>query len=180
MGPVATAGAADNIKKWRLPQGNFLHNFLQQQRAIVNCMAVNQDGVVATGRERGEACVGGGRSAWEEGGGKEGQPASFVHQWLLLLVLLLLSSAGADNGSLWMWDWTSGNCFQQQDSIVQPGSLESEAGIYACAFDISGSRFVTCEVTMCCGFEEGGGLLGVGRCPGRPVCVREEVVLQLC
>lgn len=39
--------------------------------------------------------------------------------------------AGADNGSLWFWDWTSGNSFQQQDTIVQPGSLESEAGVCA-------------------------------------------------
>lgn len=26
------SGAADNIKKFKLPQGDFLHNFLQQQR----------------------------------------------------------------------------------------------------------------------------------------------------
>ena len=26
------AGGADNLKKWKLPQGDFLHNFLQQQR----------------------------------------------------------------------------------------------------------------------------------------------------
>lgn len=94
------SGAADNLKKWKLPQGDFLHNFLQQQRAIVNCMAVNQDGVMAS---------------------------------------------GADNGSLWFWDWTSGNAFHQQDSIVQPGSLDSEAGIYAMSFDQTGSRLVTCE-----------------------------------
>jgi pleiotropic regulator 1 len=73
---------------------------LQQQRAIVNCLAVNEDGVMAS---------------------------------------------GGDNGSLWMWDWRSGNVFQQQDSVVQPGSLDSEAGIYACAYDMSGSRLVTCE-----------------------------------
>lgn len=95
-----TSGAADNIKKFKLPQGDFLHNFLQQQRAILNCMAVNQDGVLAS---------------------------------------------GADNGSLWFWDWTSGNSFQQQDTIVQPGSLDSEAGIYAMSFDVTGSRLVTCE-----------------------------------
>ncbi|PSC67497.1 pleiotropic regulatory locus 1 [Micractinium conductrix] len=94
------SGAADNMKKFKLPHGDFLHNFLQQQRAIVNCMAANQDGVVAS---------------------------------------------GADNGSLWFWDYTSGNAFQQQDSIVQPGSLDSEAGIYAMSFDVTGSRLVTCE-----------------------------------
>lgn len=81
-------------------QGDFLHNMLQQQRSIVNCMALNEDGVLAS---------------------------------------------GGDNGSLWLWDWRSGNVFQQQDSIVQPGSLDSEAGIYAMSFDMSGSRLVTCE-----------------------------------
>jgi pleiotropic regulator 1 len=81
-------------------QGDFLHNMLQQQRSIINAMAVNEDGVMAS---------------------------------------------GGDNGSLWMWDWRSGNAFQQQDSIVQPGSLDSEAGIYALSFDMSGSRLVTCE-----------------------------------
>ena len=29
--------------------------------------------------------------------------------------------------------------------MPQPGSLESEAGIYALAFDRSGTRLVTCE-----------------------------------
>jgi pleiotropic regulator 1 len=43
------------------------------------------------------------------------------------------------------WDWRSGNCFQQGQTIAQPGSLESEAGIFAMAFDRSGSRLVTCE-----------------------------------
>lgn len=31
------------------------------------------------------------------------------------------------------------------ETVVQPGSLESEAGIFASSFDLSGSRFVTCE-----------------------------------
>ena len=31
------------------------------------------------------------------------------------------------------------------ETIAQPGSLESERGIYACAFDLSGSRLITCE-----------------------------------
>ena len=43
------------------------------------------------------------------------------------------------------WDWTSGNSFQQQNVIVQPGSLESEAGVFAMSFDRTGSRLVTCE-----------------------------------
>lgn len=44
-----------------------MHNTLQQQKAIVNAMAINEDGVMAT---------------------------------------------GGDNGSLWFWDYKSGNVFQ--------------------------------------------------------------------
>uniref|UniRef100_A0A2P2LLT6 Uncharacterized protein MANES_03G196900 n=1 Tax=Rhizophora mucronata TaxID=61149 RepID=A0A2P2LLT6_RHIMU len=52
---------------------------------------------------------------------------------------------GGDNGSLWFWDWKSGHNFQQAQTIVQPGSLDSEAGIYALSYDVSGSRLITCE-----------------------------------
>lgn len=43
------------------------------------------------------------------------------------------------------WDYSSGNVFQQEQTIVQPGSLDSEAGIFAAAFDVTGSRLITCE-----------------------------------
>lgn len=56
----------------------------------------------------------------------------------------VMTTAG-DNGSLWFWDWKSGHNFQQAQTIVQPGSLDSEAGIYALSYDITGSRLVTCE-----------------------------------
>ena len=49
---------------------------------------------------------------------------------------------GGDNGSLCFWDWKSGHSFQQAEAIVQPGSLESEAGIYAACYDQTGSRLV--------------------------------------
>ncbi|XP_072993877.1 protein pleiotropic regulatory locus 1 [Typha latifolia] len=94
------SASADNIKKFSLPKGEFLHNMLSQQKTIINSMAVNEDGVLAT---------------------------------------------AGDNGSLWFWDWKSGHNFQQAQTIVQPGSLDSEACIYALSYDISGSRLVTCE-----------------------------------
>lgn len=50
-----------------------------------------------------------------------------------------------DNGSIHFWDYDTGYCFQQTQTIVQPGSLDAESGIFACAFDLSGSRLVTCE-----------------------------------
>jgi len=51
----------------------------------------------------------------------------------------------ADNGSIVMWDWNTGYPFQRLNTQVQPGSLDSEAGIFASAFDLSGSRLITCE-----------------------------------
>ncbi len=44
----------------------------------------------------------------------------------------------ADNGSMDFWDYETGYCFQQSQTVVQPGSLEAEAGIFASTFDLSG------------------------------------------
>jgi hypothetical protein len=43
------------------------------------------------------------------------------------------------------WDWKSAYKFQSLETTVQPGSLESEAGIFASAFDRTGLRLITCE-----------------------------------
>lgn len=56
----------------------------------------------------------------------------------------VLVSCG-DDGSMKFWDWKTGYNFQTLDTIVQPGSMESESAIYASTFDMSGSRFITCE-----------------------------------
>ncbi|BFZ64873.1 pre-mRNA-splicing factor prp46 [Saitoella coloradoensis] len=53
--------------------------------------------------------------------------------------------SGADNGSMSFWDWKSGHRFQTMQTVVQPGSLESEAGVFASTFDRSGLRLITCE-----------------------------------
>lgn len=50
-----------------------------------------------------------------------------------------------DNGSMQWWDWKSGFCFQREVAKVQPGSIESEAGIYAMTFDRTGLRLITGE-----------------------------------
>jgi pleiotropic regulator 1 len=52
---------------------------------------------------------------------------------------------GGDNGSMWFWDWKSGHNFQQSQTILQPGSLDSEAAIYALTYDITGTRLISCE-----------------------------------
>merc|ERR1711977_53839 len=53
--------------------------------------------------------------------------------------------SGGDNGSIWFFDSNDGRCFQQQQTVPQPGSLDSESGIFAATFDKTGTRLVTCE-----------------------------------
>ncbi|CEO97880.1 WD domain, G-beta repeat [Plasmodiophora brassicae] len=53
--------------------------------------------------------------------------------------------SGGDDGSLKFFDWKSGYNFQSMNSIVQPGSLDAEAAIYAMQFDQTGTRLITCE-----------------------------------
>uniref|UniRef100_A0AAY4A8T0 Pleiotropic regulator 1 n=1 Tax=Denticeps clupeoides TaxID=299321 RepID=A0AAY4A8T0_9TELE len=53
--------------------------------------------------------------------------------------------SGADNGTIHMWDWRTGYNFQRIHAAVQPGSLDSESGIFDCTFDHSESRLITAE-----------------------------------
>jgi len=93
------SASADNIKQWKFPDGNFMQN-LGGHNAILNCLAVNSDGVLVS---------------------------------------------GGDNGSMHLWDWKTGYNFQRMQATVQPGSLDSEAGIFAMTFDHSGTRLLTAE-----------------------------------
>lgn len=47
--------------------------------------------------------------------------------------------------SMRFWDYKTAYCFQEIQTRVQPGSLESEAGIFCSTFDRTGSRFITGE-----------------------------------
>jgi len=53
--------------------------------------------------------------------------------------------SGGDNGTMHFWDWTSGYCFQSAHAPAQPGSIDSESGIYAMIYDKSGTRLITAE-----------------------------------
>lgn len=53
--------------------------------------------------------------------------------------------SGGDNGTLQFWDWRTGYNFQRLQAPVQPGSMDSEAGIFSMTFDHSGSRLITTE-----------------------------------
>ncbi|CAM9452196.1 pleiotropic regulator 1 [Lampetra fluviatilis] len=93
------SASPDNIKQWKFPDGVFFQN-LSGHNAIINCLALNSDGVLVS---------------------------------------------GADNGTMHLWDWRTGYNFQRIHAAVQPGSLDSESGIFACAFDHSESRLITAE-----------------------------------
>lgn len=93
------SAASDCLKYWQGRDGRFLKSFTGH-KAVVNALAVNEDGV-------------------------------------------LLS--GGDDGSMHFWDYQTGYNFQSGKSIVQPGSLDAENGIYAAQFDGTGTRLVTGE-----------------------------------
>lgn len=53
--------------------------------------------------------------------------------------------AGSDNGDVSFYDWKTGHCFQNTQSIAQPGSLAAEAGVMCSTFDRTGLRLITGE-----------------------------------
>lgn len=53
--------------------------------------------------------------------------------------------SGADNGTMCFWDWRTGYNFQRLQAPVQPGSMDSEAGVFSVTFDRSGTRLITTE-----------------------------------
>ncbi len=53
--------------------------------------------------------------------------------------------SGGDNGSMHFWDWRTGYNFQRLQSAAQPGSIDSECGVFALAFDQSSSRLIAGE-----------------------------------
>lgn len=93
------SASPDNIKQWTCPEGKFVQN-ISGHSAIVNCMAVNPDGVLVS---------------------------------------------GGDNGTMHFWDWRTGYNFQRFQAAVQPGSMDSEAGIFSMTYDMSGTRLITTE-----------------------------------
>lgn len=58
--------------------------------------------------------------------------------------------SGGDDGTIKFWDWKSGYNFQDVISQPQPGSIAAENGIFALAFDRSGSRLISgeCDKTI--------------------------------
>ena len=55
-------------------------------------------------------------------------------------------ASAAEDGTIFMWDYKSGEIFQKINVKVQPGSLESEVGIFDVVFDKTGTRMISVGV----------------------------------
>ncbi|KNB42821.1 hypothetical protein JH06_4788 [Blastocystis sp. subtype 4] len=106
---VFATASADNIKKWKCPNAEFLGN-ISGHNYVLNTISVNRQGLLF---------------------------------------------AGGDNGMFRFCDWKTGYCFQEERTVVQPGSLDSEAGIFASTFDLTGTRLITCEADKSIKVSEG-------------------------
>lgn len=70
---------------------------------------------------------------------------TMLYTWIVTLNEYPSVLFSADNGTMHLWDWRTGYNFQRVHAAVQPGSLDSESGIFSCAFDQSESRLLTAE-----------------------------------
>ena len=168
------SASADNMKKWKNPEGRFLHN-ITGHNCIVHGVAINEDGVLASGGDTGNlhmwdyktghcfqvrrapfnmprvahplrASGGWGRKGAWRGGVLRSRPcASPSRSGSLLPSRALLSSSLASFVPPPCLHILSRARPQTLETIAQPGSLDSERAIYACTFDQSGSRLITGE-----------------------------------
>ena len=74
---------------------------------------------------------------------EENEPRTIIHS-LRCSPAGQMIAAGTDDGYLKFWDWTSAKTFQRLKIKTMPGTLESEAGVMALAFDMTGERLFGC------------------------------------
>jgi pleiotropic regulator 1 len=115
----ATASTG-SIKQWRCPEGSLIQNFSGHD-SVINTLSVNASDVLFSGGMQLSVII------------------CFVYH-----LLTRLHVAG-DDGTMRFWDWKTGSCFQREDAIVQPGSLDAERGIMASCFDKTGTRLICGE-----------------------------------
>lgn len=112
----------NNIKKWKCPDGTFVHNFSGHD-ATINTLSVNTDGVLFSG-------------------GTESRLIYF-RDFVSLCLQVVFQIPIGDNGTLTFWDYKTGTPFQHAEDVPQPGSLDAEAGVFCSTFDQTGTRLIT-------------------------------------
>lgn len=139
--PQVITGSHDStIKLWDLVAGKSMTTLTQHKKSVRNiCVNPREFSFVSATADN--------IKKWQARDGKFLQNLTGHNSVVNSLSMNedgVLASCG-DNGSLNFWDYDTGHCFQSTETVVQPGSLDAEAGIFASSFDMSGSRLVTCE-----------------------------------
>jgi pleiotropic regulator 1 len=123
------SAAADNIKKWKCPGGDFLGNLsvrADAEPAYAVCTPFSPLG-----------------PRWKARSHCGALPLLQGHRVILNALACQQDGvlvSGGDNGSLKFWDYKTGHVFQDYTAPLQPGSMDSEAGVMALRFDRTGSR----------------------------------------
>ncbi|KAF0689402.1 Aste57867_19164 [Aphanomyces stellatus] len=139
--PQVLTGSSDStVKLWDLAAGKVMTTLTNHKKGIRSMVCSRTDHTFLTGAADN-------LKKWQLKDGKFLRNFS-GHNAIVNAVSVnqdnvLVSSA--DNGSMRFWDYTTGYCFHEEETIVQPGSLDSEAGIFASSFDMTGLRFITAE-----------------------------------
>eukprot|EP00924_Labyrinthula_sp_SR-Ha-C_P003799 maker-scaffold_3-snap-gene-5.4-mRNA-1 protein AED:0.00 eAED:0.00 QI:0/1/0.75/1/1/1/4/756/431 len=50
--------------------------------------------------------------------------------------------AGFNSGKMRFFDYGSGSLFQEEDNVLQPGTMESESAVLSSTFDVTGTRLI--------------------------------------
>ncbi|OQR98184.1 pre-mRNA-splicing factor prp46 [Achlya hypogyna] len=139
--PQILSGAADGtVKLWDLAAGKAMTTLTNHKKAVRAMACSPNDHSFLTGAADN-------LKKWQTRDGKFLRNFS-GHNAIVNAVAMNQDNVAvscADNGTMRFWDYTTGYNFQKEATIVQPGSLDSEAGIYAATFDKTGLRFITAE-----------------------------------
>jgi len=139
--PQIITGSFDStVKLWDLAAGKVMTTLTHHKKSVRSVCANPREFTFASASADGIR-------KWQSRGGKllkkfDGHKA-VINSIAMNEDGVMVSSA--DNGTMQFWDYDTGYSFQQTETVAQPGSLDSEAGIFASKFDMSGSRLVTCE-----------------------------------
>ncbi|KDO32479.1 hypothetical protein SPRG_02956 [Saprolegnia parasitica CBS 223.65] len=139
--PQILSGAADGtVKLWDLAAGKAMTTLTNHKKAVRAMACSPNDHSFLTGAADN-------LKKWQTRDGKFLRNLS-GHNAIINAVCMNqdnVAVSAADNGTMRFWDYTTGYNFQKEATIVQPGSLDSEAGIYAATFDKTGLRLITAE-----------------------------------